>query len=282
MTAFKTRLSRTSLAMLGFACIVGHACAQTPATSAAGEANVCTTAAAVLAPGGTLRASINIGNPVLAAIDANSGEPAGVSVDLAAELAGRLHAKLQLVVANAAAASLDNVLNDHADIGFFAIDPRRGEAVRFTAPYVLIEGAYAVRGDSPIARNEDVDRPGVSVAVSKGSAYDLYLSRTLQHATIVRISPSAAVFDAFEKQHLDVLAGVKPQLVQYASLASGLHVLDGRFMVIRQAMGVPKSKGDAAAQCVAQFVEAMRDSGFVAAALERHHIDGASVARAGD
>lgn len=282
MTAFKALISRTMLSMLGFSCIASHAYAQAPATSGFGNTNACTAAAPALAPGGTLRASINVGNPVLAAIDVQTGKPTGVSVDLAAELAGRLHAKLQLVVATAAAASLDNVLSGRADIGFFAIDPRRGEEVRFTLPYVLIEGAYAVRSNSPIAGNEDVDRPGVSVAVSKGSAYDLYLSRTLQHANIVRISPTSAVFDAFEKQHLDVLAGVKPQLLQYASHENQLRVLDGRFMVIRQAMGVPKSRGDEAAQCVAEFVDAMRGSGFVAGSLQRHHIDGASVAKAGD
>ncbi|WP_321904107.1 transporter substrate-binding domain-containing protein [Paraburkholderia tropica] len=246
------------------------------------DANACTNAARSLAPDGTLRASINIGNPVLAALDANTHEPVGVSVDLAGELARRLGARVQLVTATSAAASLDNVVSGRANLGFFAIDPKRGEDIHFTAPYVLIEGAYAVRDGSPIARSTDVDQPGVSIAVSRGSAYDLYLSRALHHATLVRISPSSAVFDAFQKQHIDVLAGVKPQLAQEAASGSGLHLLDGRFMVIRQAMGVRKNEGDDAANCVAQFAGEMEKSGFVAEALARHHVDGASVAQPGD
>ncbi len=261
-------------ALLGFG--------NTMAVAASDNASVCPAAASTLAPDGTLRASINIGNPVLASLDASTHEPVGVSVDLATELARRLGARVQLVTATSAAASLNNVVNGRANLGFFAVDPKRGEDVRFTAPYVLIEGAYAVRDGSPIARRDDVDQPGVSIAVSRGSAYDLYLSRTLKHATLVRISPSSAVFDAFQKQHIDVLAGVKPQLAQQASPGSGLHLLDGRFMVIRQAMGVRKNEGDAAANCVAQFAGEMVKSGFVADALARHHIDGAIVAQPGD
>jgi polar amino acid transport system substrate-binding protein len=256
--------------------------AQQAKTPMPDDSQRCADAAPLLAPGNTLRASINLGNPVLATPDSATGEPAGVSVDLAAELARRLGARLLLVVSRSAEASLENVVQRRADIGFFAVDPKRGESVEFTDPYVLIEGAYAVRKDSAITNNDEVDRSGVSVAVSKGSAYDLYLSRSLHHATIVRVSPSSAVLGSFRQQHLDVLAGVKPQLQQEASQAADLRVLDGRFMVIRQAMGVPKIKGEAAVACVAQFVDEMRISGFVARSLSNHHVDGAIVAGAGD
>jgi polar amino acid transport system substrate-binding protein len=232
----------------------------------------------VFAPGGTLRASINLGNPVLASLDPATGEPVGVSVDLATEFAKRLGVPLQLVVVKSAGASVENVNQDKADIGFFAVDPKRGQEIAFTKPYVLIEGFYLVRDTSPITRNEDVDRPGVTVAVGKGSAYDLFLTRELHHATIVRIPTSPAVVQGFLDQHLDVAAGVKQQLEKDAASAGGLRILDQRFMVIRQAMGVPKARGDEAAAYLSRFVEDMKASGFVAASLARHHITGAAVA----
>lgn len=238
--------------------------------------------AAVFAPGGTLRASINLGNPVLANLDPATGQTAGVSVDLAQELAQRLGLPLQLVTVKSAGESVDNVEQDKADIGFFAVDPKRGQKISFTRPYVLIEGFYAVRTDSPITSNEQVDRQGITVAVGKGSAYDLFLTRELQHATIVRSATSPAVMQDFLAQNLAVAAGVKQQLEKDAAQAGGVRILGQRFMVIRQAMGVPKAKGDEAAQYLAAFVEEMKASGFIAAALARHQIEGALVAAKDD
>jgi len=234
------------------------------------------------APSGTLRASINLGNPVLASLDPASGKPVGVSVDLAAELARRLGVPLQLVAVRSAGASVDNVNQDKADVGFFAVDPKRGQEISFTKPYVLIEGFYLVRDASPITTNAQVDQAGVTVAVGKDSAYDLFLSRELHHATIVRIPTSPAVVQGFLDQHLDVAAGVKQQLERDAAKAGGLRILDQRFMVIRQAMGVPKAKGADAAAYLAKFVEDMKASGFVAASLARHQIEGAAVAKDND
>lgn len=238
--------------------------------------------ASVFAPHGTLRASINLGNPVLASLDPATGQPVGVSVDLATEFAKRLGVPLQLVAVKSAGLSVDNVNQDKADIGFFAVDPKRGEEIAFTKPYVLIEGFYLVPDRSPITRNAQVDQPGVTVAVGKGSAYDLFLTRELQHATLVRIPTSPAVVQSFLDQHLDVAAGVKQQLQKDASHAGGLRILDQRFMVIRQAMGVPKARGEDAAAYLASFVEEMKASGFVKASLARHRIDGAAVAGEGD
>ena len=230
------------------------------------------------APTGVLRASINLGNPVLASLDPATGKPVGVSVDLATEFAKRLGVPLQLVAVKSAGASVDNVSQDKADIGFFAIDPKRGQDIAFTKPYVLIEGFYLVRNASPITTNEQVDQPGVTVAVGKGSAYDLFLTRELHRATIVRIPTSPAVVQGFIDQHLDVAAGVKQQLEKDAAKTGGMRLLDQRFMVIRQAMGVPKARGDEAAAYLSAFVEEMKTSGFVATSLERHHISGAEVA----
>jgi polar amino acid transport system substrate-binding protein len=230
-------------------------------------------------PSGKLRASINLGNPILAYRDA-AGKACGVSVDLATGFARLLDAELELVVVDAAGKSVDVVVAENADIGFFAIDPLRAEHIAFTAAYVLIEGCYLVRDDSPIRANEQVDHADNRVVVGKGSAYDLYLTRTLRHAGIVRSPTSPTVVDTFLEEGAEVAAGVKQQLEADAQRSGGLRLLDGRFMVIQQAMGTPKSRGGEAGAFLAHFVETMKAGGFVAAALDRHGIQGASVAPA--
>ena len=230
------------------------------------------------APTGALRASINLGNPILANRDPSSSEPCGVSVDLARAFAEHLGVPLELVVFDAAAKSVEAVSDERADFGFFAIDPKRGETIAFTSPYILIEGFYLVRDESPVRTNADVDQPHNRVAVGKGSAYDLFLTRELKHAQIVRAPTSPTVVQTFLDQGLEVAAGVKQQLEGDAAKIGGLRLLDERFMVIRQAMGVAKSRGEKAAATLRDFVEEMKRSGFVAEALERHRIMGASVA----
>ena len=229
-------------------------------------------------PTGRLRAAINLGNPILANRSRSSGEPVGVSVDLARAFAQHLGAGLELVVFDAAGKSVEAVTQEQADIGFFAVDPLRGAGIAFTAPCVLIEGCYLVADASPLRANEDVDRAGNTVVVGKGSAYDLYLTRELQHAAILRSPTSPTVVDTFVAKRADVAAGVKQQLQADARRLGSLRLLDGRFMVIQQAMGTPKGRGAAAATCLAQFVEEMKAAGFVADALARHGIEGASVA----
>ena len=230
------------------------------------------------APTGTLRASINLGNPILANKHPQTGEPFGVSIDLARALAQRLGVGIELVVFDTAAKSVEAVRGGQADIGFFAIDPLRGEGIAFTPPYVLIEGAYMVPQSSAIRSNDEVDRPGVRVAVGKGSAYDLFLTRELKQAEIVRAPSSPKVVDVFVEQMLEVAAGVKQQLEADQQRFAGYRLLPGRFMVIQQAMGLPQSRGAEAAQALAAFVQEMKASGFVAEALRRHGIQGASVA----
>ena len=235
---------------------------------------------AAFTPTGRLRASINLGNPILAGRDPATGEPAGVSIDLARAFAERLGVELELVVWDSAGKSVDAVTAEQADIGFFAIDPLRGAGITFTDAYVLIEGAYLVRDGSPLREREEVDRAGVSVMVGKGSAYDLYLMRELKHAQILRAPTSPAVVDTFLAENADVAAGVKQQLEADMGRIPGLRMLPGSFMQIRQAMGTPKGRGPAAAAALAAFVEDMKASGFVAQALQRHHIQGAAVAPA--
>ena len=230
-----------------------------------------------LAPTGIFRASINVGNPILANLDAD-GKPFGVSVDLAGEFARRLGIPLELVVFDSAGKSVDAVTAEQADFGFFAVDPVRGAGIAFSAPYVLIEGAYLVKNDSPVRTNDEVDRAGRSVVVGTGSAYDLYLTRALQHAQIVRAPTSPSVVQTFLEQDADVAAGVRQQLEADAARTPGLRLLPGRFMVIQHAMGIPKARSPEAVDVLRQFVEEMKASGFVADALARHGIEGASVA----
>jgi polar amino acid transport system substrate-binding protein len=235
-------------------------------------------AAMALAPNGTLRAAINFGNPVLARRDA-SGAPQGVSVDLAREAASRLGVPVELVTFESAGNVVDAVKTGRVDVAFVAIDPVRAADMDYTAPYVIIEGAYLVRADSPLRRNDEVDRPGTRVAVGRGSAYDLFLTRALKSATLVRAPTSPEVTDFFLAQKLDVAAGVKQQLEADAQRVGGVRLLPERFMVIEQAMGLPK--GRAGAQpWLAAFIEDAKASGFVARALQRHGIEGAAVAPA--
>ena len=236
--------------------------------------------ATAFAPTGRLRASINLGNPILAGRRADTGEVFGVSVDLARGLAQRLGVELDLVVFDTAAQSVDAVRQEQADIGFFAIDPKRGEGIAFTAPYVLIEGSYLVRHDSPLQSNDEVDRAGHRVVVGQGSAYDLFLTREIQAATLERAPSSPAVVEYFLSHGSDVAAGVKQQLQADAARLGGLRLLPGRFMVIQQAMGCPRGRGEAVAAALRDYVESQKASGFVAEALTRHGIQGASVAPA--
>jgi polar amino acid transport system substrate-binding protein len=234
---------------------------------------------AAFTPTGKLRAAINLGNPILA-YRGSDGGARGVSVDLAAEFARLLGVELELVVVDAAGKSVDVVASEQADIGFFAIDPVRGANIAFSAAYVLIEGCYLVKEDSPIRANEEVDAATNRVVVGKGSAYDLFLTRTLQHARIERSPTSPTVVDTFLELGAEVAAGVKQQLESDVQRFGGLRLLAGRFMVIQQAMGTPKRRGEEAAAFLSQFVERMKASGFVADALARHGIEGASVAPA--
>ena len=222
-----------------------------------------------LAPSGTLHAAINYGNPVLAQRDAKSGELRGVSVDLARELAHRAALRLELVPYDAAGKVTADATTGRWDIAFVARDPERAKDIEFTDPYVIIEGGYLVPAGSPIQTIEEVDRPGVRIAVSRGSAYDLFLSRgVIKNATFVRgPSPQAAV-DQFVNERLDVLASVKPAVVEYARTHPGYRVLPGRFMVIEQAMALPRGR-PLAARYLREFVDEMKASGFVAMSLTK-------------
>ncbi len=234
-------------------------------------------AVAELAPTGKLRAAINFGNPILATRDPTTGEARGASVDLARELGRRLAVPVELVLYPAAGKVVEGLQASAWDVAFVAIDPARAVDMDFTAPYVVIEGAYLVPQGSPIRSNADVDRDGVKVVVGAGSAYDLYLSRELKRAQLVRAPTSPLVVDTMVAQKMDVAAGVKQQLEADAKRVPGVRILDGRFMVINQAMATPKGRAEGA-RYLAEFVEEMKASGFVARALARHGVEGAAIA----
>ena len=237
--------------------------------------------APLLCPNGTLRASINLGNPILANKNATTGEVFGVSIDLSRELAKRLGVQLEIKVFDAAAKSVAAVTTGQADIGFFAIDPLRGEGVSFSAAYVHIEGCYLVKQDSPLKTNEQVDKAGMRITAAKGSAYDLYLTRALKNAALIHSVTSQTVVDTFLQNGSDAAAGVKQQLESDRDRLSSkvpLRLIEPSFMVIQQAMGIPNTRGAAATQYLRAFVEEMKRMGFVAASLKRHNIQGAAVA----
>ena len=239
-----------------------------------------TLAAGALAPGGVLRAVINLGNAVLARRDTASGALLGVSVDLAQELARTLGAQLSLVAVEAAARAVEAVRGDSADIGFFAVDPQRGAGIAFTVPYLRIEGAYLVRTGSPLQENDQVDRAGVRIVVSQDSAYDLYLGRTIKAAQILRAPLPTLVMPWFHDTGADVAAGIRPQLQALALHDAGLRLLPGRFMVIEQAMGIAAGRGAAAEALLQRFVQHVLADGFVARSLAHHGQDPAMAATA--
>ena len=222
-----------------------------------------------LAPSGKLRAAINQGNPVLVQRQAGDGEPKGITIELAKELGHRLGVRVELVLYEAAGEVFDALKTGAWDIAFLALEPVRAAETEFTAPYVLIEGTYMVPQDSPLKAIADVDRAGVRIAVGRGSAYDLYLTRTLKHAELVRATGAGnGAIDMFVRDKLEAAGGVRQPLIAYAKSHPGLRVMEGRFMSIQQAMGTPKGRLAGAAY-LRSFIEDRKASGFCADALRR-------------
>ncbi len=219
-----------------------------------------------LAPQGVLRAAINFGNPVLAQ-QGQDGSPQGVSVALAKALAQELGVRLEMVTFDAAGKVFAALEEGAWNLAFLAIEPVREQQIAFSAPYVIIEGTYLVAADSPFVAVEDLDQPGLRLAVGKGAAYDLFLARTLKHAQLARAETSAAAVDLFFEKDLDAAAGVRQPLQKVADADPRYRVLEGAFTAIRQAMAVPRDR-EAGAAYVRAFVERKKAEGFVRAALK--------------
>jgi polar amino acid transport system substrate-binding protein len=218
-----------------------------------------------LAPRGVLSAAINFGNPVLAQ-KGQDGSAQGVSVALAKALAEELGVQLEMVTFDAAGKVFAALEEGAWNIAFLAIEPVREEQIVFSEPYVIIEGTYLVATDSPYVDVDDLDQPGLRLAVGKGAAYDLFLTRTLKHAQLERAETSAAAVDLFFDKGLDAAAGVRQPLQKVVDADPRYRVLQGAFTAIRQAMAVPRNR-EAGAAYVKAFVERKKAEGFVHAAL---------------
>jgi polar amino acid transport system substrate-binding protein len=230
-----------------------------------------------LASTGKLRVGINYGNPVLATRDRTSGQLGGVAVDLARELGRRTDLPVELVGFESAGKMVEGLQAAAWDVAFLAVDPGREQEIHFTAPYIEIEGTYLLPPGSALGTIADVDRENVRVGVSSKSAYDLFLSRNLKHAQLVRASSPEAAFDLILAGKVDALGGVRQHLVANTAKLPGSRVLDGRFMAIQQALGIPKGR-EAGISYLREFIEDVKASGLVARALEKAGVQGVSIA----
>ncbi|WPB87248.1 transporter substrate-binding domain-containing protein [Sediminicoccus rosea] len=234
-----------------------------------------------IAPTGTLRAVINLGNPLLAHRRPRETEAHGVGLDLVRELARRLGLPLEVITVASPGRSLELLRGEEGDIGFFAVDSTRGQGVDLTPPFIEVEGTFLVREHSPITTNEEVDQRGIRIAVGFNSVYDIYLRREIRDATLVRVATSPRVVEEFLRQNIDVAAGVRQQLEADAARFGGLRMLPGRFHAVQYAMGLAGGRDPAALAWVIAFMAEMTRSGFLADSMARHGIRLASVVAPG-
>jgi polar amino acid transport system substrate-binding protein len=232
---------------------------------------------AELAPKGVLRAGINLGNFLLVSGESAAGEPEGVAPDLAREIATRLGVGVAYVPFARPGELADAAGQDVWDIGLIAAEPARAETIAFSPAYVEIEATYLVPAGSPLQTIDEVDRPGVRIAVAARSAYDLWLSRHITHAELVRSGSLDASYEQFVGAKLDALAGLRPRLLQDAAKLPGARILDGQFTAVQQAVGTARGN-EAGATFLRDFVEEAKASGLVARLIERHRVRGLSVA----
>lgn len=235
---------------------------------------------ASFAPTGSIRVGINLGNPVLASLNISTQQVKGVTVDIANEIGKRLNLPVTLIPFQSAGATVEAIKSGDIDMVFVAIDPVRGADISYTPAYIQIEGAYMVKTNSPLSTNAQVDVAGNAIVVGKGSAYDLYLTREIKNATILRAANSQSVVDDFVNGSGTVAAGVKQQLESDAPRYGNLRMLPGRFMVINQAIGIPKARSQTkiTTDYLSAVITELKQSGFIAQAMQRHGIEGAKVA----
>ncbi len=233
---------------------------------------------AALAPTGVLRAGVNLGNFLLVTGRTGSGDPVGVSPDVGATIAERLGVPVEYVCyarpSEVADAATDETDEQPWDVAMIGAEPARAQKIAFTAAYAEIECTYLVPAGSPISALDEVDRSGMRIAVSAGSAYDLWLTRNLEHAELVRANGIDASLELFLAKRLDALAGLRPRLLDDVAQIPGARLLDGRFSAVQQAVGTPRSRGEAAAVFLAALVEEAKASGLIGRFIERHGVTG--------
>lgn len=226
---------------------------------------------------GTLRAGINLANALLVTGKSPSGSPIGVAPDMAAEIARRLDVPVDYVPFDSPGALADAAVSGTWDIGLIGAEPERAEKIAFTAPYVEIEATFAVPAGSAITEIDAVDRPGNRIAVMGRAAYGLALNRSLRHADLIPFESQDAARGGFVEQGLDALAALRPRLVADAARLAGATILPGRFTAVQQAIGTPKGN-TRAFEFLQAFVTDAKRSGFVQELINRHKVDGLTVA----
>ena len=232
---------------------------------------------AELAPKGMLRAGINMSNFLLVTGKTASGDPQGVAPDMAAEIARRLGVPVAYVPFERPSKLADAAGTDAWDIGLIGAEPQRAEKIAFTPAYCEIEATYLVPGDSRISSVAEVDRPGVRITVRRGAAYDLWLERNIKQATVLRSDSADGPFDQFVGEKLEAYAALKPALLKDREKLPGSKILPGNFMTVQQAIGTEK-KNAAGAAFLRDFVAEAKKSGLVAQLIEKHRVQGLSVA----
>lgn len=232
---------------------------------------------AELAPTGTLRAGINLSNFLLVTDKAANGDPIGVSPDMAAEIAARLAVPVSYVCYPDPGALADAAERGEWDIGNIGAEPQRALTIAFTAAYCEIESTYLVPAGSALQSIAEVDQPGNRIVTKGRAAYGLWLENNLSQATLVTTDSIDDSFDVFVEQGIEVLAGLRPRLNKDVKRLPGARILDGQFNAVQQAVGTPRGNALAAAW-LADVVEKLKTSGFVAESIARHHVDGLSVA----
>ncbi len=227
-----------------------------------------------LAPTGVLRAGINMSNFLLVTGRTESGDPDGVSPDMARALGKRLGLPVKMVPFPTPGELADAAADNAWDIGLIGAEPQRAEKIAFSLAYSEIEATYLVPPGSPIQSIGEVDRPGIRIAVSARSAYELWLSRNIRHAELVLAQGLGAAFELFVEKGYEALAGLRPGLIGDVEKLPGARILDGQFSAVQQAIGVPRSRPESAAAFVAEFVEEAKTSGLVASLIARHGVEG--------
>lgn len=232
---------------------------------------------AELAPTGALRVGVNMQNFLLVSgRDANGG-PVGVSPDIGTEIARRLGVPATFVPYPSPGAVADAVERREWDVANIGAEPQRAEKIAFSPAYCEIEATYLVPPGSPIRALDEVDQPGVRIAVFGRAAYGLWLERNLERAELLRADGIDASWELFLSAQADALAGLRPRLLSDVDKLPGARLLDGKFAAVQQAIGAPKEKA-AAAAWLAKFVEEAKRSGLVATLIAKHGVEGLSVA----
>lgn len=235
---------------------------------------------AELAPTGALRVGINLSNFLLVTGRTATGDPAGVSPDVGAEVARRLGVPVTYVSYKTPGELADAVDRSEWDIGNIGAEPQRAEKIAFTAAYCEIQSTYLVPAGSKLTAIADVDKPGVRIACAARTAYGLWLERNISQATLVWAEGLDASYDLFVAEKLDALAGLKPKLMSEVKKLPGARILDGQYSAVQQAIGTAR-RNTAAANYLQAVVEELKASGFIKGLIDKHAVVGLSVAPKG-